>query len=148
MPKNYLAIDYGERRVGIAYASELVGIAFPRETIDLKEKNLWAELERLSKESKITDFVLGMPIHPNNHPDSKQKTVETFATELRQKFPKIKLHIQDESYSTQEATTKLNVRATHRGCPKTPRGCPKIPKTKIDKAAAAIILQRFLEGNF
>jgi len=40
MPKNYLAIDYGERRVGIAYASELVGIAFPRETIDLKEKNL------------------------------------------------------------------------------------------------------------
>ena len=154
MPKNYLAIDYGERRVGIAYASELVGIAFPRETIDLKEKNLWTELERLSKESKITDFVLGMPIHPNNHPDSKQKTVEAFATELRKKFPKIELHIQDESYSTQEATTKLNagaVGATPRGCPKT-AGFPKktagYPKTKIDKAAAAIILQRFLEGSF
>ncbi|MDR2593596.1 MAG: Holliday junction resolvase RuvX [Fibromonadaceae bacterium] len=141
MPKNYLAIDYGERRVGIAYASELVGIAFPRETIDLKEKNLWTELERLSKESKITDFVLGMPIHPNNHPDSKQKTVEAFASELRKKFPKIELHIQDESYSTQEATAA--VRAAPRGCPKT-----KIPKTKIDKAAAAIILQRFLEGSF
>ncbi|MDR2582165.1 MAG: Holliday junction resolvase RuvX [Fibromonadaceae bacterium] len=143
MPKNYLAIDYGERRVGIAYASELVGIAFPRETIDLKEKNLWTELERLSKENKITDFILGMPIHPNNHPDSKQKTVEAFATELRQKFPKIELHIQDESYSTQEASAA--VRATQRGCPKKTAGCPK---TKIDKAAAAIILQRFLEGNF
>jgi len=143
MPKNYLAIDYGERRVGIAYASELVGIAFPRETIDLKEKNLWTELERLSKESKITDFVLGMPIHPNNHPDSKQKTVEAFATELRKKFPKIELHIQDESYSTQEAAAA--VMATPRGCHKPPRGCHK---TKIDKAAAAIILQRFLEGNF
>jgi len=142
MPKNYLAIDYGERRVGIAYASELVGIAFPRETIDLKEKNLWTELERLSKENKITDFILGMPIHPNNHPDSKQKTVEAFANELRQKFPKIELHIQDESYSTQEASTKLNAGAVRA----TPRGCPK--KTKIDKAAAAIILQRFLEGSF
>jgi len=144
MPKNYLAIDYGERRVGIAYASELVGIAFPRETIDLKEKNLWKELERLSKESKITDFVLGMPIHPNNHPDSKQKTVEAFAAELRKKFPKIELHIQDESYSTQEASTKLNVGAVGAA----PRGCPYHKKTKIDKAAAAIILQRFLEGNF
>ena len=143
MPKNYLAIDYGERRVGIAYASELVGIAFPRETIDLKEKNLWTELERLSKESKITDFVLGMPIHPNNHPDSKQKTVEAFATELRKKFPKIELHIQDESYSTQEASAA--VRATLRGCPKKNAVSPK---HKIDKAAAAIILQRFLEGSF
>jgi len=140
MPKNYLAIDYGERRVGIAYANELVGIAFPRETIDLKEKNLWAELERLSKENKITDFVLGMPIHPNNHPDSKQKTVEAFAAELHKKFPKIELHIQDESYSTQEATAAVGA---------TPRGCPKrCPKSKIDRAAAAIILQRFLEGNF
>ena len=133
MPKNYLAIDYGERRVGIAYASELVGIAFPRETIDLKEKNLLTELERLSKENKITDFILGMPIHPNNHPDSKQKTVEAFATELRKKFPKIELHIQDESYSTQEALAVMD---------------NKKNKNKIDKAAAAIILQRFLEGNF
>jgi len=133
MPKNYLAIDYGERRVGIAYANELIGIAFPRETIDLKEKNLWTELERLSKENKITDFILGMPIHPNNHPDSKQKTVEAFATELRKKFPKIELHIQDESYSTQEALAIMD---------------NKKNKNKIDKAAAAIILQRFLEGNF
>jgi len=133
MPKNYLAIDYGERRVGIAYASDLTGIAFPRETIDQKEKNLWAELERLSKENKITDFVLGMPIHPNNHPDSKQKTVEAFAAELRQKFPKIELHIQDESYSTQEAVAKMG---------------NKKDKNRIDKAAATIILQRFLEGNF
>jgi len=133
MPKNYLAIDYGERRVGIAYASELTRIAFPRETIDLKEKNLWTELERLLKENKITDFVLGMPIHPNNHPDSKQKIVEAFAAELRQKFPQIELHTQDESYSTQEAVAIMG---------------NKKDKKKIDKAAATIILQRFLEGNF
>ncbi len=128
MPKNYLAIDYGERRTGIAFASESVGIAFPRETIDQKEKNLWAELERLVQENKITDFVLGMPIHPNDHPDSKQKTVENFAKELSEKFPQIELHLQDESYSTQEATAVVGVKN----------------KGRIDKAAAAIILQRFL----
>jgi putative holliday junction resolvase len=146
--KNYLAIDYGERRVGIAFADGSVGIAFPRETIDLKEKNLWTELERLVKENKITDFVLGMPIHPNNHPDSKQKVVEKFAAELHEKFPQIELHLQDESYSTQEATSKLKtgaVRATPRGCPKR---AASHHKTKIDKAAATIILQRFLEGSF
>ncbi|MDR1811201.1 MAG: Holliday junction resolvase RuvX [Candidatus Fibromonas sp.] len=130
MSKNYLAIDYGERRTGIAFASESVGIAFPRETIDLKEKNLWAELERLVQENKITDFVLGMPIHPNDHPDSKQKTVEIFARELSEKFPQIELHLQDESYSTQEATAVVGGKS----------------KERIDKAAAAIILRRFLES--
>ncbi|MCL2101393.1 MAG: Holliday junction resolvase RuvX [Fibromonadales bacterium] len=132
MPKNYLAIDYGERRVGIAFACSSIGIAFPRETIDLSEKNLWTELEKLVKINKITDFVLGMPIHPNNHPDSKQKVVEIFAKELQKKFPKIQLHTQDESYSTQEATAIINT----------------TDKKKIDKAAAAIILRRFLAGNF
>lgn len=130
MSKNYLAIDYGERRTGIAFASESVGIAFPRETIDLKEKNLWAELERLVRENKITDFVLGVPIHPNDHPDSKQKTVEIFARELSEKFPQIELHLQDESYSTQEATAVVGGKS----------------KERIDKAAAAIILRRFLES--
>jgi putative Holliday junction resolvase len=133
MPKNYLAIDYGERRVGIAFANDSVGIAFPRETIDLSKKDLWAELKRLTEENRVTDFVLGMPIHPNNHPDSKQKVVEKFANELRAKFPEIELHTQDESYSTQEATAKIEGQKN---------------KSRIDKAAAAIILQRFLEGSF
>ena len=133
MPKNYLAIDYGERRVGIAFANDSVGIAFPRETIDLSKKDLWAELKRLTEENRVTDFVLGMPIHPNNHPDSKQKVVEKFASELHAKFPEIELHTQDESYSTQEATAKIEGQKN---------------KSRIDKAAAAIILQRFLEGSF
>ncbi|MDR3000775.1 MAG: Holliday junction resolvase RuvX [Fibromonadaceae bacterium] len=131
MPKNYLAIDYGERRVGLAFACGSIGIAFPRETIDLSEKNLWTELEKQVKTNKITDFVLGMPIHPNNHPDSKQKTVENFAKELQKKFPEIELHTQDESYSTQDAMAIVGT-----------------SKNKIDKTAAAIILQRFLAGNF
>ncbi|MDR0518139.1 MAG: Holliday junction resolvase RuvX [Fibromonadaceae bacterium] len=134
MPQNYLAIDYGERRIGIAFACGSVGIAFPRETIDLSKKSLWVELERLVKENKITDFVLGLPIHPNNHPDSKQKTVEMFADELHAKFPQIELHIQDESYSTQEAITMIGGQIKN--------------KERIDKAAATIILQRFLEGSF
>ena len=143
MVKNYLAIDYGERRTGIAFASGSVGIAFPRETIDLKEKNIWTELERLVKENKITDFVLGMPIHPNNHPDSKQKIVEKFAEELRRKFPQITLHIQDETYSTQDAIKNIAVGARFIAPSKNAAS-----KNRIDRAAAAIILQRFLEGNF
>jgi putative Holliday junction resolvase len=140
--KNYLAIDYGERRTGIAFANGSVGIAFPRETIDLSKNSLWQELGRLVKENKITDFVLGMPIHPNNHPDSKQKTVENFAEELQKQFPQITLHLQDESYTTQEATTLVGARFIASKNNKTK------DKSRIDKAAATIILQRFLEGSF
>jgi len=131
--KNYLAIDYGERRVGIAFASDSVGIAFPRETIDQKAKNIWAELERLVNENKITDFVLGIPVH---HDKSKQKVVENFGDELKKKFPKVELRLQDESYSTEDATAMINSKINEKN------------KEKIDRAAAAVILQRFLEGNF
>ncbi|GHV15620.1 hypothetical protein AGMMS49938_14290 [Fibrobacterales bacterium] len=122
--------------MGIAFASEEVGIAFPRETIDVLEKNLWAELSRLVAENKITDFVLGMPIHPNGNPEGKQKVVSVFAGDLKIRFPTIELHLQDESYSTitaLSATSHLKKK-------------DKRDKGRVDKAAAAVILQRFLEG--
>ena len=46
---NYLALDYGEHRVGVAFADSELRMAFSRETIDQKITNLFVRLDELVK---------------------------------------------------------------------------------------------------
>ena len=57
---NYLALDYGEHRVGVAFADSELKFAFARETIDQKVTNLWVRLDELVKVNKVDAFVVGM----------------------------------------------------------------------------------------
>ena len=60
-PMNYLALDYGEHRVGVAFADSEFRMAFSRETIDQKTTNLFVRLDELVKINKVDAFVVGMP---------------------------------------------------------------------------------------
>lgn len=134
---NYLALDYGEHRVGIAIGDSELKMAFPRETIDQKTTNLFERLEQLIKINKIDEFIVGMPYHPDGRKDGKNKVVESFIKDLEMHFPEIKIHTQDESYSSvqaQEQTAHWSVKKKQKN------------KAAIDSAAAAIILQRWFDG--
>ncbi len=136
---NYLSIDYGEHRVGIAFGDSELRMAFPRETIDCKTTSLYERLDQLVKQNKIDEFVVGMPYHPDGRKDGKNVVVEAFIKDLALRFPGMKIHTQDESYSSvqaQEQTAHWSVKKK------------KANKAVIDCAAAAIILQRwFDEGS-
>ena len=60
---NYLALDYGEHRVGVAFADSELRMAFSRETIDQKTTNLFVRLDELVKVNKIDAFVVAA-MHP------------------------------------------------------------------------------------
>ena len=66
---NYLGIDYGEHRVGIAFADSEMKWAFARETIDQKKTDLMTRLSELVKLNKIDIFVVGMPYRPDGRKD-------------------------------------------------------------------------------
>ena len=68
---NYLGIDYGEHRVGIAFADSEMKWAFARETIDQKKTDLMTRLAELVKLNKIDIFVVGMPYRPDGRKDGK-----------------------------------------------------------------------------
>ena len=73
---NYLALDYGEHRVGVAFGDSELRMAFSRETIDQKTTNLFVRLDELVKVNKIDAFVVGMPYHPDGRTDGKNVVVE------------------------------------------------------------------------
>lgn len=135
---NYLGLDYGEHRVGVAFADSEFKFAFARETIDQKTVNLFEKLEQLVKINKVDEFVVGMPYHPDGRVDGKNVVVEAFVKELAEHFPGMPIHTQDESYSSvqaQERTAYFSKKKKQKN------------KAVIDQLAAQIILQRWLDEN-
>lgn len=133
---NYLALDYGEHRVGVAFGDSEMKMAFPRETIDQKTTNLFERLDQLVKINRIDEFVVGMPYHPDGRTDGKNVVVEAFIKDLSLRFPGMKIHTQDESYSSVQAQQQTS----HWSKKKKQKN-----KAVIDCAAAAIILQRWFD---
>ena len=135
---NYLAIDYGEHRVGTAFADSELRWAFPRRTIEQKKEDLMEALSSMVKSEKIDCFVVGMPYHPEGRADGKNVVVEAFIQELKKQFPGMPVETQDESYSSVQAMEKTSYLSKK-----------KKQKSKgiIDCEAAAIILQNWLDGN-
>lgn len=135
---NYLALDYGEHRVGVAFADSEFRMAFSRETIDQKTTNLFVRLDELVKINKVDAFVVGMPYHPDGRKDGKNVVVEKFIEDLKTRFPGMPVYTQDESYSSvqaQERTSYFSKKKKQKN------------KAVIDQLAAAIILQRWLDEN-
>ena len=133
---NYLALDYGEHRVGGAFADSEFRMAFSRETIDQKTTNLFVRLDELVKINKVDAFVVGMPYHPDGRTDGKNVVVEKFIEDLKTRFPGMPVYTQDESYSSvlaQEKTSYFSKKKKQKN------------KAVIDQLAAAIILQRWLD---
>ncbi|WP_290743887.1 Holliday junction resolvase RuvX [Fibrobacter sp. UBA4309] len=135
---NYLALDFGEHRVGVAFADSEFRMAFSRETIDRKTTDLFERLEQLVKINKVDEFVVGMPYRPDGRMDGKNLVVEAFVKELAEHFPGMPIHTQDEAYSSvqaQECTAHFSKKKKQKN------------KGVIDQLAAAIILQRWLDGQ-
>jgi putative Holliday junction resolvase len=131
-----LGIDFGERRVGIAIADRAIPIAFPRETIDCEKTDLWERLLQIIAQEQVSAIVLGMPYHPDGRTDGKNVVVEQFAQELGQRL-NLPIHWQNEAYSSVQAKEKTGHFKTKH----------KKDKGRIDRAAATIILQNWLDEN-
>ena len=135
---NYLALDFGEHRVGVAFADSEFRMAFSRETIDRNKTDLFTRLEELVKINKVDEFVVGMPYRPDGRTDGKNVVVEAFVRELAEHFPGMPIPTQDEAYSSVQAQEKT----AHFSKKKKQKN-----KGVIDQLAAAIILQRWLDES-
>jgi putative Holliday junction resolvase len=129
--KTYLALDVGERRIGVAVGNGSIRIAMPFDVVDVDGK----ELERIAKlviDEDIDTVVVGYPRNQSGEPTAQTEFVERFAASLKDIAPR--LVFQDESLTSVLAEEQL--KAT------------KKPYTKgdIDAQAAALILQDYLEN--
>lgn len=132
----YLGIDYGTKKIGLAWADEL-GVALPLGTIPGVELNdCWDELERVVKERKVDEFVVGYPIHMNGEIGKRAKEVDVFIGKLEGRF-NLSVHRVDERLTSVAAEETVRKKKNQKS------------KTdgRIDATAASLILSDFLSGG-
>ena len=80
-----LAIDYGQKRCGLAVTDELKLIATSLKTIPSME--LLQFLKTYLSENKVECFVVGEPRQMNNLPSESARFIEPFVKQLSKAFP-------------------------------------------------------------
>ena len=134
-PVRAAAIDLGAVRVGLAVADELGLLAHPRPFLDGKNQAaLMQSLKDLQASEQIDVFVLGLPRELSGREGPAAKRARAFAQRLERATPaKVELH--DEWLSTREAAGRLRAQGLN----------AKQQRSRIDSAAAAILLQSWLD---
>ena len=128
-----IALDVGEKRIGVAKADSNTRIAVPVGFL-VVDGSEWQEIARIAKLSSTNLFVLGLPRSNDGNETRQTLYVRNFARTLCEKIPGAKIRFQDESLTSVEAEKRLKERGK------------KYKKGDIDAEAATIILQDFLEG--
>ena len=129
-----LAIDYGLKKIGLALSDPLKIIAKPFKTIDNISYEIFLDrLNSIIEEYSIDEVVVGLPITLKNTFSAQTNIVKEFVDNLKNDLS-IKVTTVDERLSSIEAKKSL----IHQGV-KTGHN-----KKEIDKTAAAIFLQSYL----
>ena len=131
-----LGIDFGEKRVGLALSDRLKLIASPYKTINyVSENDLISRIKKIVFEKEIKIFVLGLPLNMKGEDSAQTKKVRKFKKLLS--ILDLPIVYEDERFSSIIAKNSLvlqNVKTGHN-------------KSEIDRTAAAIILQQYLDKN-
>ena len=131
----YLGLDLGSKTCGVAISDRTGIIATSLEVIRYYDyEDLFHQLELVVISRKVDAFVLGNPKNLDNSLSKRSEITIEFKELLEERFHK-EVFLQDERLSTVEAENLLISNDTKR----------KNRKKVIDKIAAAIILQAFLD---
>lgn len=132
-----LAIDLGEKRIGLAISDETRTIAAGYDVMSRKSRK--EDLERYAEiiaAEAITLIVMGLPITLSGEEGQRAAWVRDYSAELSKNIA-VPLEFWDERFSTKQAEASLHARGK--------RG--KSVKERVDAVAAAFILQDYLDAH-
>ncbi len=140
-PKKILGIDFGERRMGVALTDSSCTLATGYTTIDCKKNpQPLLVLCKIIEEENVASIVVGYPYRTDGKQGGKTEDVDVFIKEL-QKETALPIFKQDESYTSERAQEIIRFNRPS----KKKRKNFKQAKEEIDKIAATLILQDFLD---
>jgi putative Holliday junction resolvase len=143
MVERILALDVGDRRIGLAITDPLGLTAQPLFT--LHRSTLRADLKaiaRFIRQHSVTILVVGNPLHADGTPGAQAAKAQAFAKALEAEHPTLTHHLLDERLTTRDAHELLNL-AGH--SPRSSGSASRISRTEIiDQVAATLLLESFL----
>jgi len=140
MEGRVLAVDVGMRRIGLAISDASRTLARPLETIavtsdaDAVDRVARRILELAAEDGGLGTIVVGMPSHLDGTPSPQTSRVAAFVSRLKTRTV-LTVDTEDERLSSREAESRLAVRERDW----------RERKKKLDAAAAAVILQDYLD---
>ena len=136
-PGRVMALDLGEKRIGIAISDPTRTIASPHSVLNRASRAAdFAHYAQLINEQRITLLVIGLPITLGGQEGQRAAWVRDYADGLRDQID-IPITLWDESLSTVAATAALHAQGR--------RG--RKVKERVDAVAAALILQSYLDAQ-
>ncbi len=132
----YVAVDYGEKRIGLAVSDILGMIASPAGFIVRRagKRPPVAEIVRRAESLKAKGFVMGLPLDGNGDETAWTREVRAVGTEL-EKRTGLPVRYVDERYSTAAALRAVRDMG----------GSTRGRKGDVDALAAAMLLQQLLD---
>ena len=136
--RTFLGIDYGERRIGLAKSDPTGLIASALLTLEVKSRaDALAKLHSIITETVFNGIVVGYPLLESGAVSEKCVEIDRFVEKLSEIYDG-PIHKVDERYSSLEAQSVIHAHGKKTGQ----------DKGRVDRIAAVIILQRFLnEGS-
>jgi putative Holliday junction resolvase len=131
-----MAIDYGERRVGLAISDPTGTIASPAGVILRRagKRPPVAELLRRAEALEARGFIVGLPLDGNGDETPRTAEVRTVAARLEERSG-LPVALIDERYTTAKALRAIREMG----------GSTKGRKGDVDALAATVLLQHALE---
>lgn len=132
-----LAIDYGNKRVGLAVTDALQIIATPLETVHAKD--VFTFLKSYVQREPVEAFVVGMPRRLTGEATDATPHVVGFVRKLQNEFPAIPVHTVDERFTSSMAHKAMLAGGLGKKA--------RQDKATVDRVSATIILQSYLESR-
>ena len=132
-----LAVDHGEKRIGLALSDPTGTIASPFKVIEHVSRLMdAAQIASLAQDNDVGLIVIGQSFDEEGQPNLAGRRAAKFADALKQQTS-IPVVLWDESFSTQEArATRIELGVSR-----------KKRAGHHDSLAAVVILQSYLESN-
>ena len=136
MPRT-LALDYGERRIGVAVSDPTRTIATRLPTLERRagKRPPWPEIQRIVAEHEVDEAVIGLPLELSGEESAWTAEVRAFGAEVERRT-QLPVFWMDERMTSIIAERNVRGSGLRKG--------QREEKGRIDAEAAALILEGFL----
>lgn len=132
----YLALDVGNKRIGIAVGSSEARIATPLTVIERASiEQDAARVLNIVREYDVEHIIVGLPRNANSTPSEQERLTRNYIEQLKPALA-LPFTFYDERYSTSAAMRQQRARGISE----------KRGRATLDANAAAVILQDFLDN--
>ena len=132
-----IAIDYGNKRTGLAVTDPLQIISTALDTVETPK--VIEYLKKYFLREQVDELVIGMPKQVNNKDSETAPFVREFCAKIQIAFPDLPIKYVDERF-----TSKIALRAMIDGGMKKK---DRREKGNVDKISATLILQSDMESR-